>query len=67
MQMETYMRVNGSTIKLMVTEPTNMQTVLLTSVSGSKTNNTEQASRNGQTVPSTKDNIKMERNTEMDA
>ena len=61
------MRANGSTIKLMAMEPTNMQTVLLTSVSGSKTNNTEQGSRNGQTVPSMKDNIKMERNMEMDA
>ena len=52
-------------IKHMDTEPINMPMERLMWVSGSKTNNMELESKNGQMLPNTKDNIKMERNTEM--
>ena len=54
-------------IKLMDMEHINMPTVLRMSVSGLKISNMEQVLRNGQMVLSTRDNIKMERNTVMDA
>ena len=54
-------------IKLMDMEHINMPTVLRMLVSGLKISNMEPESRNGQMVLSTRDNIKMERNTVMDA
>ena len=51
----------------MVTEHTNMPMELHMLVSGLKISNTELELRNGQMVQSTRDNIKMERNTVTDA
>ena len=51
----------------MVTEHTNMPMEPHMLVSGLKISNTVQELRNGQMVQSTRDNIKMERNMEMDA
>ena len=67
MQMEIYMRVSGSMIKLMDMEHINMPTEPLMLVSGLKISNMEQVLKNGQMVLSTRDNIKTERNTVMDA
>lgn len=49
----------------MVTEPINMPMERHMWVSGLKTNNMELESKNGQMVLNMRDNIKMERNTEM--
>ena len=54
-------------IKLTDMEHINMPTVLHMLVNGLKISNMEPESRNGQMVLSTRANIKMERNTAMDA
>jgi hypothetical protein len=53
-------------IKHMGMELISMPTELLMSVSGLKINNMEPELKNGQMVQSMRDNIKMERNMEMD-
>lgn len=65
MQMEIFMKANGSMTKLMVMEHTSMLMVQLMLASGLKISNMEKELKNGQMVQNTKGTIKMGRSMGM--